>query len=432
MPGGGSGLYSHIRPLERGLWWLVVLRWIACGGLILVIWLASGPLAVVEAPKPLYLSGLLLALYNALLQSVNRRINRLPGPWIEWILFLQISIDLAILTLLLYFSGIAENPFIFYYVFHIIIAGILLPDRYAYFLAALASTMVGSVFSLQFRGVIPEHPLSYFASGSHDGSFLLGKFIALASTLLFAAYFTISVLKQARLAEREIRQKEKIISLGQLVSGIIHQIKNPLDGLKNCLRHISSGSSRPENCDRFIALMSEELERIEGLTVRLQDYARPKGIEIQPVDINREVASAMKLLEIKDTGKVVIRTEFGTVPRAKADPFALQEVIINLCSNALAAMPNGGTLTVRTFHTTFKTGRPSNGVGIAVEDTGLGLRPEETELVFEPFYTTRKPAEGTGLGLWISQMLVGQMGGVIEVASTPGKGSTFSLVLQSD
>ena len=173
--------------------------------------------------------------------------------------------------------------------------------------------------------------------------------------------------------------------------------------------------------------MGEELERIEGLTYRLQEYSRPHGIELQPVDINKEINSALKLLQIKDTGKVSIRSEMRPVPKAKADPFALQEVIINLCTNAIAAMPNGGTLTIRTHPASYKIGKSTGGVGVEIIDTGHGIRPEEKDLVFEPFYSTKPRSEGTGLGLWICRMLVSQMGGLLEVESAPGKGATFSL-----
>lgn len=425
--------YNSYQYMERGFHWLVSLRWIACSGLFFVIWFTSSFLDVLSNPRPLYIICILLTLYNVVLLIVSRKSSRLSAEWIERILFWQITIDLVALTLLLYFSGISHNPFILYFVFHIIIAGILLPDLYAYFEAVLASLMVGAVLALQYWGLIPEHTLNLPSTTNGDeGIFLLAKFLALSSTLVFSAYFTVSVLRYVRYAESEIRQKEKILSLGQLVSGIVHQIKNPLDGLKNCLHHITSGASEPTVNDKYVFLMGEELERIEGLTYRLQDYARPHGIELQPVDVNSEIASALKLLQIKDTGKVSIRSEMGAVPKAKADPFALQEVIINLCANAIAAMPNGGTLTIRTRPASYKIGKSTGGVGIDVIDTGHGIRPEEKDLVFEPFYSTKPSSEGTGLGLWICQLLVSQMGGLLEVESTPGKGATFSVVLQAD
>jgi len=424
-------LFTSSRHMERGFSWLVSLRWIACSGLFLVIWLASSVFNVLSNPRPLYIICFSLVSYNVVLLILSRRSSGLSAEWIERILFWQITLDLVALTLLLYFSDISHNPFSLYFVFHIIIAGILLSDFYAYLEAFFASLMVSAVMAFQYWGLIPEHPLNLASTINGDsGILLLAKFLALSSTLFFAAYFTVAVLRYVRYAESEIRQKEKFLSLGELVSGIIHQIKNPLDGLKNCLHHITAGASEPAACNKFVSLMGEELERIEGLTRRLQEYSRPHEIELQPVDVNKEITSALRLLQIKDTGKVSIRSETGAVPKAKADPFALQEVIMNLCTNAIAAMPNGGTLTIRTRPAFYKIGKSTGGVGIDVIDTGCGLTPEEKDLVFEPFYSTKPSSEGTGLGLWICQTLVSQMGGLLEVESTPGKGATFSLVLQ--
>ena len=424
-------LHNTTRYLDRGFSWLVTLRWAACCGLFVVIWFVSNRLDVLTDPFPLYTIGLLLTLYNAVFWLVSRKSAKLSEEWLLRFLFLQITVDLVFLTLLLYYSGISHNPFIFYFVFHIIIAGILLPKSYAYLEAVLDSTMVGTVLALQFWGFIPEHNLNFpYSGGDAEGKvvFLLGRFFALSSALLFAVYFTVSVLRNVRYAEAELRQKEKLLSLGLLVSGILHQIKNPLDGLKNCLHHIHNGSSAPES-EKFVALMGNELERIEHFTLRLQDYARPHGIEIQAVDVNREIAASLKLLEIKDTGEVKIRLLLGRIPKAKADPFAVQEVVINLCTNAVSAMPDGGTLTIRTFPALSKPYSSVPGVGIEISDTGKGISPEKIHLVFEPFYSTKSPREGTGLGLWICRMLVNQMGGLIELTSTPGKGSTFKVVL---
>ncbi|MEA2062707.1 MAG: ATP-binding protein [Gemmatimonadota bacterium] len=421
--------------LYGGFNWLVRLRWIACAGLFFVIWFTSGVLDVVANTRPLYILGILLVAHNAVFMVISRKQPGLTDRWVFRLLFLQITIDLVILTLLLYFSGISHNPFIFYFIFHIIIAGILLPKAYAYLEAALASAMVGAVLLFQHLGYLPAHELNLpyiMGSFAGQGIYLLGKFIALASSLLLAVYFTVSVLGSVRYAEAEIRQKEKYISLGQLVSGIVHQIKNPLDGLKNCLHHIEDGcNSGKADSGQFVRLMYNELDRIEQLALRLQDYARPHGIEIKPVDVNREIAEALKLMFLKDTGGIRIQHEPGKVPEAEADPFALQEVVINLCANAIDAMPGGGNLTVQTRAASIKLGRPVGGVCIEVVDDGEGISQQEMELIFEPFYSTKPPREGTGLGLWICQMLVTQMGGYIEVESRPGSGSTFRVVLQA-
>ncbi|MBN2290426.1 MAG: hypothetical protein JXQ83_13910 [Candidatus Glassbacteria bacterium] len=429
-----KALYSATRRRDGGISWLIALRWVACAGLFFVIWFSSAVLDVVANPLPLYLIGLFLATYNLLFWLLERKKVSPTDEWVVRTIFWQITIDLVALTLLLYFSGISHNPFIFYFIFHIIIAAILLPEPVAYLEALLASLLVGTVLLLQYLGLIPEHKLNMaFLHGGLEGQgiYLVGKFLALSSTLLLAAYFTVSVLSSVRHAELEIRQLEKYSSLGQLVSGILHQIRNPLDGLKNCLRQIRDRSVRDESCDLYMQLMNEEIDRIERLTYRLQDYARPHKIEIQPVDVNLEVSAALRLLEIKKNQDIRIRKELGEISKARGDPFALQEVVINFLTNACTAMPQGGILTVRTYPTTIKLARQVKGVAVEIVDTGVGIGPEENELIFEPFYTTRDTSQGTGLGLWICQLLVSRMGGRIEVESTPGKGSVFRVLLEA-
>lgn len=429
-----QALYGSLRRLDGGIEWLIALRWVACGGLFFVIWFTSSVLNVVTNPLPLYIIGISLTAYNLLFWFIARQKADPTDNWVIRIIFWQITIDLIALTLLLYFSGISNNPFIFYFIFHIIIAAILLPEPVAYLEALLASLIVGTVMLLQYYELIPEYELNIaFLHGGIEGkgTYLIGKFLALSSTLLLATYFTVSVLRSVRHAELEIRQREKFSSLGQLVSGILHQVRNPLDGLKNCLRQIKNKCAQDKGSKVYIQLMNDEIDRIERLTYHLQDYARPHNIEIQPVDVNMEVSAALRLLEIKDRGEIKICKEFGEVPRARGDPFALQEVVINFLTNACDAMRHGGTLTVRTYPTSIKLARQLKGVVIEIVDTGVGLSPEENELIFEPFYTTKEASQGTGLGLWICQLLVSRMGGQIKAESTPGKGSVFRVLLEA-
>jgi signal transduction histidine kinase len=107
----------------------------------------------------------------------------------------------------------------------------------------------------------------------------------------------------------------------------------------------------------------------------------------------------------------------------------LQEVLFNLCTNALAAMPRGGTLTLRTFSLGRKDEDQMGSVAIEVTDTGVGIPRVNLEKIFEPFFTTRADSGGTGLGLGLCRMLIAEMGGRIEVRSALGQGTTFTVVL---
>ena len=119
-------LHNTARYLDRGFSWLVTLRWVACCGLFTVIWFVSTRLDVLADPFPLYTIGLLLTLYNAVFWLVSRKSAKLSEEWLLRFLFLQITVDLVFLTLLLYYSGISHNPFIFYFVFHIIIGSFII------------------------------------------------------------------------------------------------------------------------------------------------------------------------------------------------------------------------------------------------------------------------------------------------------------------
>jgi len=117
------------------------------------------------------------------------------------------------------------------------------------------------------------------------------------------------------------------------------------------------------------------------------------------------------------------------VPMVQGDPYTLQEVLFNLCINALAAMPHGGTLTLRTRALGSKDEDQMGSVAIEVADTGVGIPRIHLERIFEPFFTTRADRGGTGLGLGLCRMLISEMGGRIEVRSVLGQGATFTVIL---
>lgn len=424
--GYGRLFFSRSLYLGRGLAWLVNLRWIACCGLFFVIWFSDSILGILQDPMPLYLAGACLVVYNALLHLFHDHLASMNTGRIEAVLFAQISADLGVLTYLLYHAGISHNPFVYYYVFHIIITGILLPSFYVWIEASLACVLASGVIIFQQVGIIPEHPLAIAGLTPEQPLLLVGKLAALCTTLLFAAYFTHAVLGQVRRAEQEIRQQDKLLSLGRLVSGIVHQIRNPLDGLKNCLRLFNPVTASSTDCGRYVSLMEQELGHIEQLTERLQDYAVPRPVQIAEVDVNSRVRESIRLLEIGRGGQISITTELADLPPAKADPFAVQEILLNLYRNALDAMSEGGRLTVRTYCENIGSGRM---VGIDVIDTGPGISAQDTERVFEAFYSTRNTGEGTGLGLWICRTLATQMGARIKLDSSPGHGAVFTVLL---
>jgi signal transduction histidine kinase len=286
---------------------------------------------------------------------------------------------------------------------------------------------------LEYAGWIPTFSIQFPSDPPGpwrpDGMYRLGMFVALASTLWITVYFTTSIHRYADRAHAEIRQKEKMVGIGQLVAGIAHQIANPLDGVQNCLQRIGEGVKDDAHLTEYVQLMTEALERIERTAKRVQAFARPRGVTLQRTDVNRAVESTLQVLGTDHGVNIQIETQLGDVSPVQGDPYTLQEVLFNLCTNALAAMPDGGTLTLRSYALGRQDEDQMDAVAVDVSDTGVGIPRMQLEKIFEPFYTTRAESGGTGMGLALCRMLISEMGGRIDVRSTLGQGSTFTVVL---
>ena len=280
---------------------------------------------------------------------------------------------------------------------------------------------------------IPSFPLRFRLGSSPaplpDGLDMLGVFVAFASALWVAVYFTTSIRRYVDRAHAEIRQKEKMLGIGQLVAGIAHQIANPLDGVQNCLRRIGERVKDDSHLTEYVQLMAEALERIERTAKRVQAFARPRGITLQSTDVNQAVEATLEVLGTSHGRNIRVQKKLGDVAHVQGDPYTLQEVLFNLCTNALNAMPQGGTLTLRTYAMGSKDEDQMGSVAVDVSDTGVGIPRVNLEKIFEPFFTTRADCGGTGLGLGLCRMLISEMGGRIEVRTALGQGTTFTVVL---
>jgi signal transduction histidine kinase len=416
----------------EGARWLVSLRWLACAAVFAATWLTSSVLHILADPTPLYVVACVMVAYNLLFYVAQREVSAGEGS-VDRNIFLQVMFDLIALTLLLYFAGLPRNPFLFYFVFHMIIAGMYLRGSAPYFFAALSTTMVGGVMLLLYLQWIPAHPLRFPSDPSQlpppDGVDMLGIFTAFASALWVAVYFTTSIRRYVDRAHAELRQKEKMLGIGQLVAGIAHQIANPLDGVQNCLGRIGQRVKDDPHLTEYVQLMAEALERIERTAKRVQAFARPRGITLQSTDVNQAVDAMLDVLGTAPGRNIRIRKELGDVAPVHGDPYTLQEVLFNLSTNALNAMPKGGTLTLRSYALGSKDEDQMGSVAVDVSDTGVGIERVNLEKIFEPFFTTRADSGGTGLGLGLCRMLISEMGGRIEVRSALGQGTTFTVVL---
>ncbi len=412
---------SPTPELAERIRWFIRLRWLAVAGILI----AAGAVASLGmAISWRHLIGLaaLLGALNFLFAALSRRpVPPVPFTW--W----QIVMDLTVLTLALHVSGGIENPFAIFYVFHVIIASILLPPRVSYLVAALATLFFLGLATLEHLKAIPHAALGLVRWD--NPRYLAAAAASLAFTLFSASYLASTIMEGLRRKDEEMRrfnegllQTEKLAAIGQLAAGIAHELNTPLAsiaGYAEELGEITRGSG--EKVVQYTGVIRSQTERCKAITQSLLNFARKSEIRVQAVDVNAVLREAIDYLRFKKRTQLQIETDLGSVPTVRADPGQLLQVFLSVLVNAADAIVGGGTITVRS--------RAENGVTVTIADTGAGIPVENLKKVFEPFFTTKQPGEGTGLGLSLSYGIVKHLGGTIDLKSKVGEGTQVTIAL---
>jgi hypothetical protein len=238
--------------------------------------------------------------------------------------------------------------------------------------------------------------------------------------------------------EQQIRQADKLAAVGQLTSGLAHEIGTPLSVIggraEYMLRKMAPDDPLRENLERILG----QIERITKLVNQLLSFTRTRPLELRPVCLAPLIRDVLALLEHQlQAHRVVVHVDCpeGT-PEILVDPDQLQQVLFNLILNAAQAMPDGGTISIRTGRTVPRHDRDDplkdRYLKIEIADEGTGILPTHLSKLFDPFFTTKDVGKGTGLGLAVSYSIVRKHGGWIAVKSRPGEGSVFTTYLPLD
>ncbi len=239
--------------------------------------------------------------------------------------------------------------------------------------------------------------------------------------------------------EEELRQAQKMDSLGTLAGGIAHDFNNLL-AVINGYAELSQAhaAENPEMLQRSLREIRRAIQRAAGLVRQILTFSRKAEIHFSPLDLNQVVNDLIALLSetFPRTIAFNINLQEG-IPPLLADQNQLQQIALNLCVNARDAMPSGGSITIATNivpgtavpHLGPQADRNRRYACLQVTDTGTGMAPEVRARIFEPFFTTKKGNQGTGLGLAVVYGIVASHQGAIDVESTVGVGSTFKVYL---
>ena len=233
-------------------------------------------------------------------------------------------------------------------------------------------------------------------------------------------------------ANRAVARAEKLAAIGRLAAGVVHEINNPLATISACAEALESRVSGGEfqespaldDLREYLGLIRSEAFRCKTITNGLLDFSHTRSSEHVLVNLADVISSAARLLLHQQRGEQVefqIETP-DDLPRVSGDAGQLQQAVIALAANAIDAMPDGGVLKIGSR-------RNGNSVLVEVSDTGVGIAQENITKIFEPFFTTKEIGKGTGLGLAVCYGILTEHDGSLDVQSTPGVGTTFTISL---
>jgi signal transduction histidine kinase len=432
--------------LYRFALWLIRLRWLGVLCIFLVTFVSSRILEISVRENSLYIVSAAFLLLNILhrlwLMKIMRSKDRDTTRPLRLLTNFQISTDFIVLTLLLHFSGGIENPFIIYFIFHMVMASIVLSPWESYFQASFAWSLVILLATLEYLGIIPHHSLDGFVS--HDlfesRIYLFGTGLVFISTSYLVVYITNSIVMRSRRHEEaylkanmELEKKDEIKN--EYVLRITHDIKGHLAAIQSSLNVLNSkpvGSIR-QDCKEFLEIATLRtttlIKFVKDLLyitqLKLSNEFRTSRFSIRE-SIQKIVADMASQANEKS---IRIQVEIDDpVDQIVGFQLSIEELIANLLVNAIQYSDPDSDVHL-------KVKDRNKQILIEILDQGQGIQAQEQELIFEEFYRgsdTRTTTQGTGLGLAISKKIVQTHGGRIWVESGETKGSKFCFTLPSE
>jgi nitrogen-specific signal transduction histidine kinase len=221
-----------------------------------------------------------------------------------------------------------------------------------------------------------------------------------------------------------LNYSRKLAALGRLMAGVAHEVKNPLNAMTIHLELLKRKLSQPPPPDvaKHVNVIASEIRRLDEVILGFLKFARPDELKLQPVQLTALVSDVVTTVSPEaQRNTVAVKVDCpATLPEINADPGMLRQALLNLALNACQAMPDGGTLRIACRAT------PRRKVEIDVEDTGVGIPPEDLSRIFDLYFTTKE--KGSGIGLSMVYRIVQLHDGDVEVQSTPGSGTRFRLI----
>jgi signal transduction histidine kinase len=350
----------------------------------------------------------------------------------------QISADLLILTTILHFSGGIENPFFFFFVFHMIIASVMLSRLQSYIQATLAALLFGILVYCEYSGVLPHYDLSGLMKHSYyqDGFFVFVTYMVFISTLYLVVYMTNSISGQLRKQQDDYEQANILLQKkddlkDEYVLRLTHDIRGHLAAIQGCLNIVDNGMAGPLNqkqqdlVDRSYKRTTKCMAFISAL-LKLTRMRLTGQLDMEYFSLKNTFFDAIATVQSRANKKTIkINYELlGEIDEIYGEPILIEEAITNLLFNAIRYSPANSEITIKAYD------KPRQTI-IEVIDSGIGVPPAEIDKIFEEFYRAENARkverDGTGLGLSIVKQVVERHHGTITVKNNADAGCTFTI-----
>ena len=298
----------------------------------------------------------------------------------------------------------------------------------------MAKEVMKMMRSPEYGGVgrLSFHPMVYVR---RDGEILEGNLSAtiiydaegkeIASVGIFVDLRErLDMERKLRETQEKLLQSEKLAAMGRLTSQIAHELNNPLYGIMNTLELLKTEISPESKRRKVLDMALSETVRLTELLRKMLRFSKPEEEEKQPTDVNTILDEILLLVRKQlQENSIRISSSFANdLGKVYASRNQLRQVFLNMISNARHAMPDGGTLTIKTM-------TKRDNIHIEITDTGIGIREEDMDKIFDAFFTTKDGVKDVGLGLSVCYGFIEEHGGDIRVSSTLGSGTTFTIIL---
>ena len=411
------------------------LKWIILSRIIFVIALIVTCLVVSIRENASFFAQPFFVLYN-----IAAGILVLSVVYIIWLnkfkkklvlAYFQIIADTIIVTAIVFVTGSYDNTLTFFYLIVIIYTSMLLFQKGSLVIATISCLQYGILIELEYYKVIPSFLDSYFLSDTVNESQIIYNII-----IVIVACFAVAILssilsfqlkgarKDLKIAQEHLKRVEKMTAMDEMISGIAHEIKNPLASLSGSIQLLQEDTKPGSYEDKLMQIILRETHRLENIVNNIRLFAKPytdNAIDVKLADAIEETIELF-LNDPEWNQKISITTKMNKNLSVFIDPSHFTQILWNLLKNAAQSIKGHGEIEI-----SLKSSL-NNQVHLTIKDSGIGIAQKDSIHIFDPFYTT-KP-NGTGLGLSIIHRLIDTYNGMIDFESTPGKGTIFTILFK--